>query len=281
MKKKVKIAKELLPSLFELYKELSNKKIKSYLKSGSILVNGKVITQYNYLLKVGDIIEIVKDNKTHKFSPLPIVYEDDNFLVIDKPNGLLSIATEKEKEKTAYHMMREFVRKRGRGEKIFILHRLDKDTSGILVFVKNERLKLALQKDWEHLAKCRQYLAIIEGKIKDMTNYTCYLEEDKNYQVHVVSTGGKKAVTSIKTVKTNKKYSLVQVEISTGRKNQIRVVLSHLGYPVVGDKKYAKEIKKEARLYLHASKLEIKNPLNQQIYTFTSKSPKSFDFKMK
>jgi len=281
MKRKVTKEGKLLESLFELYNELSTKKIKNYLKNKSVLVNGKVITKYDYQLKVGDIIEIAKDNKTHKFSPLPILYEDADFLVIDKPSGLLSIATEKEKEKTAYHMMRKFIKMRGRGEKLFILHRLDKDTSGVLAFVKSEKLKLVLQKDWENLVKCRQYLAIIEGKIKDIKNYVCYLEEDKNYQVHVTKNHGKKAVTSMKTIETNQKYSLVQVEIATGRKNQIRVVLSHLEHPIVGDKKYGSNKEKSARLYLHATKLELLNPLNQKIYKFTSKEPKAFSLKMK
>ncbi len=280
MKSKVKETGELLATLQQMFSSLSHKKIKNYLKSGSVVVNGRVITQYNFILQAGDIVEIVKDNKTHKYSPLSILYEDDEFLVVDKPSGLLSIATLKEKNKTAYHMMREFVRKRGRGEKIFILHRLDKDTSGVLVFVKNEKLKLKFQNDWDKFAKVREYTAVIEGKMDDIKQYTCYLQEDKFYQVHVVSKDGRKAITSVKTIGSNSKYSLVSVLIFTGRKNQIRVVLSHLGHPVVGDKKYG-TLKKASRLYLHASKLVLRHPESDKIYTFESKTPKSFSMLMK
>ena len=275
MKGKVLEKGKLLDTLFILFKDLSKKKIKNYLKDGGVLLNGKVVTKYNTIVKKNDIIELSKINKTHKKSDLDIIYEDEYFLVINKPAGLLSISTTKEKEKTAYHLVREFIKNRKKSDKIFVLHRLDKDTSGVLVFVKDNTLKHLLQNNWDKYVKTREYIALVTGPVKDIDDYTCYLKEIGPDKVIVTNKKeGKIAVTSIKTINKNNKYSLVKVNIKTGRRNQIRVVLNHLGCPIVGDKKYGGI--KSNRLYLHASKLTIINPLNNKIYTFESSVPSSF-----
>lgn len=276
MYKKVEEEGLLLETILKLFNEQSHKKLKSYLKNNSIFVNGKSITAYNYKVKKNDIIEIRKDYKTHKKCPLKILYEDEYFLVIEKPAHLLTIATTKEKEKTAYHIMRQFIKERNSKDKIFILHRLDKDTSGVVIFVKDERVKELLQNDWNNLIEDREYIAVVPKGIKSYTNYTCYLKEDNNYKVHVTNDkNGKKAITSITVLKENKNYSLIKINIKTGRKNQIRAVLSHLGYPVVGDTKYGSGIKTK-RLLLHASKIILTNPKNKKKYTFESKLPREF-----
>ena len=276
MYKKVEEEGLLLETILKLFNEQSHKKLKSYLKNNSIFVNGKSITAYNYKVKKNDIIEIRKDYKTHKKCPLKILYEDEYFLVIEKPAHLLTIATTKEKEKTAYHIMRQFIKERNSKDKIFILHRLDKDTSGVVIFVKDERVKELLQNDWNNLIEDREYIAVVPKGIKSYTNYTCYLKEDNNYKVHVTNDkNGKKAITSITVLKENKNYSLIKINIKTGRKNQIRAVLSHLGYPVVGDIKYGSDIKAK-RLLLHASKIILTNPNNKKKYTFESKLPREF-----
>ena len=275
MKGKVLEKGKLLDTLFILFKDLSKKKIKNYLKDGGVLLNGKVVTKYNTIVKKNDIIELSKINKTHKKSDLDIIYEDEYFLVINKPAGLLSISTTKEKEKTAYHLVREFIKNRKKSDKIFVLHRLDKDTSGVLVFVKDNTLKHLLQNNWDKYVKTREYIALVTGPVKDIDDYTCYLKEIGPDKVIVTNKKeGKIAVTSIKTINKNNKYSLVKVNIKTGRRNQIRVVLNHLGCPIVGDKKYGGI--KSNRLYLHASKLTIINPLNNKTYTFESSVPSSF-----
>ena len=275
MKGKVLEKGKLLDTLFILFKDLSKKKIKNYLKDGGVLLNGKVVTKYNTIVKKNDIIELSKINKTHKKSDLDIIYEDEYFLVINKPAGLLSISTTKEKEKTAYHLVREFIKNRKKSDKIFVLHRLDKDTSGVLVFVKDNTLKNLLQNNWDKYVKTREYIALVTGTVKDIDDYTCYLKEIGPDKVIVTNKKeGKIAVTSIKTINKNNKYSLVKVNIKTGRRNQIRVVLNHLGCPIVGDKKYGGI--KSNRLYLHASKLTIINPLNNKTYTFESSVPSSF-----
>ena len=275
MKGKVLEKGKLLDTLFILFKDLSKKKIKNYLKDGGVLLNGKVVTKYNTIVKKNDIIELSKINKTHKKSDLDIIYEDEYILVINKPAGLLSISTTKEKEKTAYHLVREFIKNRKKSDKIFVLHRLDKDTSGVLVFVKDNTLKHLLQNNWDKYVKTREYIALVTGPVKDIDDYTCYLKEIGPDKVIVTNKKeGKIAVTSIKTINKNNKYSLVKVNIKTGRRNQIRVVLNHLGCPIVGDKKYGGI--KSNRLYLHASKLTIINPLNNKTYTFESSVPSSF-----
>lgn len=275
MKGKVLEKGELLDTLYVLFKDLSKKKIKNYLKDGGVLVNGKVVTKYDAHLKKNDIIELSKVNKTHKKSNLDIIYEDEYFFVINKPAGLLSISTTKEKEKTAYHLVREFIKSRKKNDKIFVLHRLDKDTSGVLVFVKDNTLKNLLQNNWDKYVKTREYVALVTGNVKDVDDYACYLKEIGSDKVIVTNKKeGKIAITSFKTINKNNKYSLVKVNIKTGRRNQIRVVLNHLGNPIVGDKKYGGI--KSNRLYLHASKLTITNPLNNKTYTFESSVPTSF-----
>ena len=275
MKGKVLEKGELLETLYVLFEDLSKKKIKNYLKDGGVLVNGKVVTKFNAPVKKNDIIELSKINKTHKKSNLDIIYEDEYFFVINKPAGLLSISTTKEKEKTAYHLVREFIKSRKKNDKIFVLHRLDKDTSGVLVFVKDNTLKNLLQNNWDKYVKTREYVALVTGNVKDVDDYTCYLKEIGPDKVIVTNKKeGKIAVTSLKTINKNNKYSLVKVNIETGRRNQIRVVLNHLGSPIVGDKKYGGI--KSNRLYLHASKLTITNPLNNKTYTFESSVPTSF-----
>ena len=275
MKGKVLEKGELLETLYVLFKDLSKKKIKNYLKDGGVLVNGKVVTKFNTPVKKNDIIELSKINKTHKKSNLDIIYEDEYFFVINKPAGLLSISTTKEKEKTAYHLVREFIKNRKKSDKIFVLHRLDKETSGVLVFVKDNTLKNLLQNNWDKYVKTREYVALVTGNVKDVDDYTCYLKEIGPDKVIVTNKkDGKIAVTSLKTINKNNKYSLVKVNIKTGRRNQIRVVLNHLGNPIIGDKKYGGI--KSNRLYLHASKLIINNPLNNKTYTFESSVPTSF-----
>lgn len=215
---------------------------------------------------------------------MDIIYEDKEFLVINKPTKLLTISTEKEKVRTLYHEARTYVKKQNPKNKIFIVHRLDKDTSGIVLFVKNEALKLALQNNWEKYAFQREYLAIVEGRVneshKEIINY---LKESKTLQVYDTkdSQSGKKAVTIYDILEASSTYTLLKVRIKTGRKNQIRVALSSVGHPIVGDKKYESKKNPYGRLGLHASYLKIIHPKTKKEYSFYSKVPKEWkrDFK--
>ena len=174
---------------------------------------------------------------------LAILYEDKDILVVDKPAGLLTVATEREKSRTAHSILTDYIRIGcGRSRKrLFVVHRLDRDTSGTLIFAKSEEAKLRLQDQWKQTEK--KYLAIVHGKCeKSSGTITTYLAEDKAYKVYSTSdsTKGKLSQTAYKVLRMIKGYSLLEVTLLTGRKNQIRVHLAGIGHPIVGDMKYGK-----------------------------------------
>lgn len=273
MKYYVKETNELLPFLLANI-ELSHKKIKMLLKYQNILVNKKIITQYNYLLKNGDIIEI-KEYRTKKHDKqLDIIFEDKNIIVLNKPAGLLTISSPKEKEKTLYHMVLEYVKKSNKANKIFVIHRLDRDTSGIVIFAKNEKVKNSYQNNWNEIVKTRKYVAIVEGilETKEAT-LKSYLEENNEGYVYTSKTG-KLAITHYQVKKEKNNYSLLDIDIKTGRKNQIRVQLKDIGHPIVGDKKYGK---KADRMYLAAYELSLINPITNKLDIYKVNIPRKFD----
>ena len=265
------IDKEIL--LFDYLKEIlpnkSKNNIKSLLKNECIYINNKKVTKYNYLLKENDILYI-----KYKTSNLDIIYEDNNIIVIDKPSGLLTISNEKEKVKTLYHYVLEYLKKKK--QKVFIIHRLDKDTSGIVIFAKNEKIKKLYQDNWNDLVIKRGYIAVVCGKTKDNDTIKSYLKENSNMMVYS-SKDGKLAITNYEKLKSNNKYTMVQVYIDTGRKNQIRVHMKENGTPIIGDKKYGCKDNTLKRLGLHSNILIIKNPINNNILKFSSNYPKEFD----
>jgi 23S rRNA pseudouridine1911/1915/1917 synthase len=207
---------------------------------------------------------------------MDIVYEDKELLVINKPAHLLTIATKNEKEHTLYHEVREYIYKKN--QKVFIVHRLDKDTSGIVLFSKNDSLKRVLQDNWNSIST-REYIAVVEGKMEqDKGVIKSYLAENKGYEVYVSDQkNGKLAITNYEVLQKNKAYSLVKIFIKTGRKNQIRCQFDSINHPVVGDKKYNSKTNPFNRLGLHATKLNIINPMNKKEYEFISPYPKVFD----
>ena len=273
MKYKVLKEEELLTYLLNNL-EYSNKKIKALLKYENILVNNKVQTKYNYMLKVGDIVSI-KEYKTRKHHiNLDVIYEDKNIIVINKEAGLLTIGTEAEKEKTLYHLVSMYVKEENKNNNIFVIHRLDKDTSGIVMFAKNEKIKKLYQDNWNDIIIMRKYVALVEGILnKKEDTIKSYLKENKNNIVYSTKDKtGKLAITNYKVIKEDKN-SLLDINIETGRKNQIRVHMKELGHPIIGDKKYGN---KGDRLYLHAYKLVIKNPITKKIDTYEIKIPNNF-----
>ena len=210
---------------------------------------------------------------------MDIIYEDKELLVINKPHKLLTIGTETEKYRTLYHEASEYLKKQNPKNKVFIVHRLDKDTSGVVVFAKNEKTKDLLQKNWDTAAICREYTAIVEGKMpKKQDQIVEYLKETKSLEV--IATGNindKKAITNYEVVKEFGPFSLLKIKIETGRKNQIRVALSNLNHPIIGDKKYGSSKNPLGRLGLHASKLILKHPTSKKEFCWIAKTPKDFD----
>ena len=225
------------------------KNYKTLLKNGSVLVNDKIVTKYNYILKPDDKITI---NKYNKSKDINIIYEDKDIIVIDKPYNLLTISNGR--EISLYNLVSEYVKKNNKNNKIFIVHRLDKDTSGLVVFAKNIKTKNYLQSNWNKVE--RKYKAIVIGITKDKDILKNYLQENKNHYVYVANSGDL-AITEYKKIKEINNNTLLDINIKTGKKNQIRVQLSNIGHPILGDKKYGNN--KYKRLCLHAYKLVLPN----------------------
>ncbi|MDH5399083.1 MAG: RluA family pseudouridine synthase [Cyclobacteriaceae bacterium] len=217
-----------------------------------------------------------RPGKKHEPKGLTILYEDQDILVVNKANGLLTVSTDREKEKTAHYLLNEYVKKgntRSRN-RIFIVHRLDKDTSGILIFAKSEKVKRYLQDDWPAFNKT--YFAVVHGKLKEREGViTSYLAENKAHRVYSVKDPekGKFSKTGYKVRKQYGNFSLLEITLFTGRKNQIRVHFSEMGHPVAGDKMYGKEDKGIKRLALHAATLTIAHPHTREKMIFEAELP--------
>lgn len=250
-------------------------KIKSLFKYKNIYLNNKNPLSLKDLVKKKDIIEIKKNIKQVKINNIDIIYEDNNYLVVNKPSGMLTISTDKEKNRTLYHFVREYVNSKQKKEKIFIVHRLDKETSGIVLFCKNEKLRDKLQEKWNDLVILREYHAVVKGLIpKEKDTLEFYLKENSINKVFVSnSKNGKLSITNYTLVKKDKN-SLLKLDIKSGRKNQIRVSLSHIGYPILGDMKYGNY--KYKRLLLCSNKLVFKDILTNKVLSFEINIPREF-----
>ena len=277
MKLIVKTEGELLKYLEENL-DMPKKRIKQYLTHGAIYVNNNRVKQYNYKVVPGMNITIDTESKNKKTLPFEVLFEDDHIIVVNKPSGLLTIATEKEKDRTLYHIVREYLVSKENHAKVFIVHRLDKDTSGVVVLAKNEKIKNQLQENWNEYVSLREYVAVVHGHLKEESGRVVQkLMETKTNLVYVSrSNEGKEAITNYKVIKENDNYSLVNVSIETGRKNQIRVAFQSLRHPIVGDKKYGDSKDKESRLYLHANRLKMYYPVLKKDILFETANPQEF-----
>ena len=254
--------------------DMPKKRIKQYLTHGSIYINNNKVTKYDYKVVTGMTINIDTSNK--KELPFDILFEDENIIVVNKPSGLLTIATSKEKEKTLYHIVRQYLVSKNKSSKVFIVHRLDKDTSGVVILAKNKKIKDKLQENWNEYVKLREYTAVVSGHPKkDEDTIIQNLSETKTNLVYV-SKNGKEAITSYKVIKKNNNYSMLSIKISTGRKNQIRVALASINNPILGDKKYGDKKSKYSRLYLHANRLKIYYPIIKKDILFETQIPVEF-----
>ena len=268
----------LLDSISIFKKDLSKKTIKNYIKNKMVTVNNKVITNSSYILKDNDKIEIYYGKKVIPEYDLDILYEDEYLIAINKPCGLLSISNDKEKIVTAYRMVSDYVKNSSNNKYIFVVHRLDQETSGILLFCKNEKIRDKMQDNWNTIVKKRGYIAIVDGKLNGSGTRRSFLLEDRNQFVYSSKNNqGKEAITHYSVIKNNTDYSLLQVFIDTGRRNQIRVHLSEMGYPIVGDKKYRCKTNPIKRLCLHANILEFIHPVSKKLIHIESNVPKEFN----
>ena len=213
-----------------------------------------------------------------KKEKLDILYEDKYMIIVNKPASLLTISTNNEKERTLYHQVYNYLKQKHKSNKVFIVHRLDKDTSGIVLFAKSESVKFKLQNNWDKVK--REYIAIVNGKVEPQKNtIQSYLKETKSFLVYSTNDKrGKLAITEYERLAYNKDYSILKINIKTGRKNQIRVHLNDINHPIVGDKKYG-NIKNNIikRLCLHAYYLEFNHPVTNEIIMIRCNIPKDFD----
>lgn len=270
----------LLEFLLQAVEGKSRNKVKGFLSRKQILVNDVPISQFDFKLYKGDEVKITPfPNKRVTQTKLKIIYEDDEIIVIDKPSGLLTIATDKEKEKTAYRLVNEHVQFQDKNARIFIVHRLDQDTSGVLMFAKNNEIKNAYQKNWNNIVEKRGYYAVTSGVPKEEKGVIkSFLHKSKTNQMFSghKTREGKYAETHYEVVKHNSVYALLAINIMTGRKNQIRVHLKDLECPVVGDVKYEGPKSPLNRLGLHAYELKIHHPITNKLLVFKAKEPTEF-----
>ncbi|MFT5208087.1 MAG: 23S rRNA pseudouridine1911/1915/1917 synthase [Candidatus Omnitrophota bacterium] len=277
----------LLPFISESLVDQNKTKVKQTLKYGSILVNGKVTTKHSHPLKKGDQVECISVKAAHHKQLearllFPIIFEDNDLIVVEKPHGLLTMGTDKEREKTLYFHLTAYERAksdRGKG-RVFIVHRLDRETSGLVVFAKSEAIKNALQKNWAQATK--KYHAVTEGVPEEKQGtINTHLREDKSKRVHSskdhASGDSRPATTHYCVIKSNATNALLEIMLKTGRKNQIRVHLSDLGHPIIGDNKYGAETNALQRLALHASFLSLPHPTTDKMLTLRSTYPKGFN----
>ena len=273
---------ELLQFLLSTFKDQSRNSVKSLLGSHRVSIDGAPVTQFNFQLYPGDTV-IISDSPIRRKtrSNLPIIYEDNDLIVINKPTKLLSVPSDNEKGSTAFRMVNDYLQQKDKHNRAFIVHRLDEDTSGVLMFAKTSKMANALTDgdNWNNLTKKRGYYAIVEGHLQEPSGtITSYLK--KNAQNMMYSSkkkgDGQLAITHYKVMQESSLYTLVDVNIDTGRKNQIRVHFGDLGHHIIGDDKYGEPSNPIKRLGLHAYELDIINPLNGKMMKFKAPIPKEF-----
>ncbi len=282
MNYQVKQEKPLLEFLLEDVPKLSRSKAKSLLKYGQISVNGKAVKAFDYSLRPGSVVTVGQGTKAQAeaSAQLDIIFENDELIVINKPDGLLCVPSDNLEEETAYALVGAYLRTKNSKAKAHIVHRLDQYTSGIVLFSKSKALKELLQADWNNLVSQRRYYAVVEGILEEKEGtITSWLSPKEGYHVrssHFERDNSKKAITEYQVLEESQNYSLLDVSIKTGRKNQIRVHLRDLKHPVAGDKKYYAKTNPLGRLGLHAYLLELSHPVSGETLRFSSKMPKSF-----
>ncbi|MBP5259123.1 MAG: RluA family pseudouridine synthase [Paludibacteraceae bacterium] len=263
--------------------------VKSLLAHRQVWLNdAMVLSRHDDAVKKGDKISIrsskgmMRQRLEHPL--LKVVYEDDAVIVVDKGYGLLSVGTDKEKEKTAYHLLNMYMKQLGPKYRIFVVHRLDRDTSGLMVFAKTQEAQEKLQANWNDMVIERSYVAVVEGVVPDDEGVIkSYLTEDKQLRMHASDkdNGGQYAETHYEVMHRGKAYTMLKLDLATGRKNQIRVQLQSIGFPISGDKKYGGKTSPAKRLCLHAATLKFTHPVTGRPLSFTLPTPSAFQYMMK
>jgi 23S rRNA pseudouridine1911/1915/1917 synthase len=272
---------ELLAYLFAIWPEVKRKQVRTWLKFQAVTVNDRPVTQFNHGLLPGDVVAVRSDRfavpKTVLASGMKVFFEDASLIVIDKPENLLSVASEAEPEKTAYFQLTAYLRQ-GRAharDRVWIVHRLDRETSGLMIFAKTAAAKRSLQAAWDRAEK--RYEAVVEGRLGAESGvFESDLDETNPFRVHSAARNPqtRHAVTHYRVLARGRRRTLVELTLETGRRHQIRVQLADAGYPIVGDKKYGAKTDPVKRLALHACLLKLLHPVTQKELRFTSPLPR-------
>ncbi|MBR2301155.1 MAG: RluA family pseudouridine synthase [Bacteroidaceae bacterium] len=272
---------QLLPFLMEKMHGISRNRVKALLTNRVILVDNKITTHPLTELVPGQIVQL--DRSKHKMAfrsnDIDIVYEDPYLVVVDKRAGLLSMSNNSRQE-TVQTVLNRYLEKGGGRNTSHLVHRLDRDTSGLMVYAKDVQTQQSLIRGWQELVTDRRYIAIVSGELeREEGSVRSWLTEDKRFVIHSspVDNGGQYAVTHYRVLESNGKYSLVELFLETGRKNQIRVHMADLGHPVVGDRKYGSEDDSIRRLGLHAYMLCFRHPVTGKYLRFETPVPESFE----
>ncbi len=271
----------LLDYLLAAMSDRKRTTVKDYLKHNQVMVNGNVTRQWDMPLRSGDTVRVNTSREFQLFrNPrLHIMYEDDDIIVVNKGYGLLSVGTDTKRDGTAYSLLRDYIKRVDPRQKLFIVHRLDQQTSGVMLFAKSVEAKEAMQHNWNNMVLERKYAAIVKGRPEPAEGtITSYLAENAAHEVYSTDkpSEGKLAVTRYRTVRTRGGYSLLEVQLETGRKNQIRVHLADQGMPIVGDRRYGSDISPIHRLALHAETLRFVHPITRRDMYFTCPLPPGF-----
>lgn len=272
---------ELMAFLIAKLPHKNRNNIKSLLRNKQVSVDERVHTQFNHPLRPGQTVRIGASRASAQTlnRGLTILYEDTHLIVVNKPAALLSMGTDKEKERTAYSLLSDYIKQENAKYRLFIIHRLDRETSGVMVFAKNEKVQRLMQASWNETIRQRTYVALVEGVPKLPTGtVTSYLRESKALIVYSSQNpdSGQFAVTNYAVRKSANGYALLDLELETGRKNQIRVHMQDIGHPVVGDAKYGATTDPIGRLGLHAEVLSFEHPITGETLRFDASVPRSF-----
>ena len=270
----------VLEFMFASINDKSKTTVRSYLKNRQVTVNGMRTTQFDARIKAGDMLDVNLGVARTQFNHtmLDIVYEDDHILIVNKKNGILTMATDRERKRTAYFVLSEYLKSQDSQNRIFIVHRLDRETSGLLMFAKSMEIQHRLQKNWAEMVLERKYVAVVGGcpELEEGT-VKSYLKENKAHIMYsTYDEDGDYAATKYKVLKYSRTKSLVELELLTGRKNQIRVHMKDLGCPIIGDKKYGGEPSDMRRVALHAYRIRFIHPVTEKEMLFDTGIPSRF-----
>jgi 23S rRNA pseudouridine1911/1915/1917 synthase len=277
----VKTPGPLMEFLMQSLHGKSRTGVKALLAKKLVTVDGELSTKFDHPLSEGQVVGIGKkpQGKPTALRGLKIIYEDEAVIVIDKEAGLLSVSTDLGKERTAHGLVSAYVKRRNPKTKVLVVHRLDRDTSGIMMFVKDKDLQRHLRQNWQQSIETRSYLVVVEGVVeKDSATIESFMHGTDSLRSYSSKKqeGGQKAVSRYKVLKRGKDHTLLEVELETGRKNQIRVHMQDIGHPVAGDSKYGAQGDKLGRLGLHAHVLAFTHPVTEKPMSFQSPAPAEF-----